>query len=601
MQLRPVGQDEHLGESADLEQPSSEEVRNQLDKILNSLIFRRSQRLNRFLRFIVDHVLAGKSAEVKEYAIGRDVFDRGESFNPAADSIVRVEARRLRSKLREYYDKFGSTDSVLVGVNPGTYVPIFRYRTTQLVEGQFQPGTALAVAVLPFINLSPDADQDFFCDGVTEELLNTLAAVPELRVVARTSVFFFKDKSIDLRQVGKQLGVGTIVEGSVRKAGNLVRITAQVIDAATGLHLWSKRFESDLADVFAVQDEIARAVASALRISLVTSAANSLPSPEATHLDAYIHYLKGRHFWNEVSEDGVTVALSQFTQAIAIAPDYAPSHAGLAVGLAKLTFWCVLPPEEGILKAKQAALEALRLNPRLASAHAILGAILSLGEWKWEAGLESIGRAIELEPSNVAAHTALALQHLCQGQFPEARNAVERCTQLDPISPLSFRSWGWFYYFTQEFDRSIENFQSALSIDPGFREAQFFLAHAYLRKARFADAIDTLHRLPDAPGFLAIKWGALGEACAMAGDNAAAHEALTTLEALAKTAYVSPMSRLSIYAGLGDWERVFEGLEQAYADHSAWLSLAKIDPRYNPIRSDARFTKLLERVGLVRT
>lgn len=561
--------------------------------------------MRRFLCFVVEQVLAGKAAEIKEYAIGRDVFDRGDSFDPGTDSIVRVEARRLRSKLLEYYDKFGSADPVLVGVYPGTYVPIFRYRTTaygpqQLpVEAQVQPGMgARAVAVLPFVNLSPDPDQDFFCDGVTDELLNELATFPELRVVARTSVFFFKGKSIDLRQIGKQLGVGTIVEGSVRKAGDRVRITAQAIDATTGLQLWSKAFDRDLADVFAVQDEIARAVASALRISLVTSAADSFPSRNATHLDAYIHYLKGRHFWNEVSEEGVTAALGQFTQAIAIEPDYAPPYAGLAAGLARLTFWCVLPPQEGILKAKQAALEALRLNPRLASAHAVLGAILCLGEWKWEAGLESIGRAIELEPSNVAAHTALAIQHLCQGQFPEARNAVERCTQLDPISPLSFRSWGWFYYFTQDYDRSIESLQSALSIDPHFREAQFFLAHACLRKARYADAIDALQRLPDAPGYLATKWGALGEACAMAGDKAAAHEALMTLDALAMTSYVSPMSRVSIYAGLGDWERVFDGLTQAYADHSPWLNLVKIDPRYDTIRSDTRFAKLLERIGL---
>ena len=605
MELGPIDQDEQFSKPADWEHPSSEEVRNQLDKILASQTFRRSQRLNRFLRFVVGHVLAGKSAEIKEYAIGRDVFDRGDSYDPAADSIVRVEARRLRSKLREYYDKFGSTDPVLIGVYPGTYVPVFRYRTTALgrqqppVDGQVQPAMdARAVAVLPFINLSPDPDQDFFCDGVTEELLNTLATVPELKVVARTSVFFFKGKSIDLRQIGKQLGVGTIVEGSLRKAGDRVRIAAEAIDATTGVHLWSNTFDRDLADVFAVQDEIARAVVNALRISVVSSEANSLPSRDATHLDAYIHYLQGRHFWNEISEDGVAAALSQFTQAIAIAPDYAPPYAGLAVGLAKLTFWCVLPPQEGILKAKQAALEALRLNPRLASAHAILGAILSLGEWKWEAGIESIGRAIELEPSNVMAHTALAVHHLCQGQFPEARNAVERCTQLDPISPFSFRSWGWFYYFTQDFDRSIESFQSAISIDPSFREVQFLLAHAYLRKARYADAIEALHRLPDAPVYLATKWGALGEAYAMAGDKAAAHEALMTLDTLARTAYVSPMSRLSIYAGLGDWDRVFEGLEQAYADHSAWLTLAKIDPRYDTIRSDSRFAKLLERIGL---
>jgi serine/threonine-protein kinase len=590
-------------ESADRRQPSPDEVRNQLDKILASPIFYRSERLRRFLRFVVDHFLAGKSGEIKESAIGRDVFDRKDNFDPGTDSIVRVEARRLRSKLREYYEKFGPNDPVLIGVFPGSYVPVFEYRTAvsglqQLPSDKTRPPMDVrAVAVLPFANLSPDPDQDFFCDGVTEEILNTLAMVPELRVMARTSVFFFKGKNIDLREIGRQLGVGTIIEGSVRKAGDRVRITAQAIDASTGVHLWSKSFDRDLDDVFAVQDEIARAVTNALRISLVTSAAPSL-SFNTTRTEAYIHFLRGRHYWNEVSEGGVAAALSQFTQAIAMAPRYAPAHAGLALGLAKLTFWCVLQPREGMLQAKQSALEALRLDPRLASAHAILGAILFLGEWNWEAGAGSIGRAIALEPSNVLAHTALAAYHLCQGCFGEAKDAVERCTKLDPISPLSFRSWGWYYYFTRDYDRAIESLQSALAIDPHFREAEFFLAYAYLRKARYADAIEALHRLPDAPEYRATKWGALGEVWAMAGDKSAAHEALKTLEVFAGTTYVSPMSRLSVYAGLGDWERVFEELEHAYADHSTWLNLAKIDPGFDAIRSDTRFVKLLERIGL---
>src|SRR5580700_9517767 len=256
--------------------PTEEQVRAHLAKILASEMFVRSDRLCRFLNLTVERTLAGEAAQISEYIVGRDVFDRDQRYDPQIDSIVRVEARRLRNKLREYYNGPGTADPVVITFPKGTYVPVFSTAApaagVRITSPDLDPRT---IAVLPFVNLSSEPDQDFFCDGITEEILNALTAVPELNVVARTSVFYFKGANADVREIGDRLGAGTVIEGSVRKAGSQLRICAKAIKASDGLTLWSDTFDRDLADVFAIQDEIARAVAGALRVSLA-------PSPEGS-------------------------------------------------------------------------------------------------------------------------------------------------------------------------------------------------------------------------------------------------------------------------------------------------------------------------------
>ena len=584
-------------------QPSAEQIRSQLTKVLESKIFVQSERLRRFLRLTVERTLAGKTDQIKEYALGRDVFDRGRDFDPRVDSIVRVEARRLRRKMREYYQETGLGDPILIEFRQGSYVPVFGY--ARAATGPAVVFSAAAreahnlnprtVAVLPFLNLSADPDQDFFCDGVSEEILNTLASFPELKVVARTSVFHFKGVHADVREIGERLGAGTVIEGSVRKAANRLRISVKAIDAATGVLRWSGTFDREVADVFAVQDEIARAVAHSLSVSLAPSHRN--PVRSTRDLEAYTAYLKGCHYWNHVSQEGVQGALNEFTRAISLFPAYAAPRAGLANVYAHLTFWNVIPPGEGIPRAKQEALEALRLDEGMAGAYAILGVLASCCEWNWEEGSKLLERAIELQPSNMTAHTYHALHLLCRGQFKEARPALEKSFQLDPLSPWSFRNQGWFYYFQRQYEQAIEVLQTALALDPRFREAQFMLAYAYLGQSRHDDAIAQLLALPVGP-FDANRWGALGEAYGSSGDTAGAREALRQLELLGRTEYVSPMSRLFVYTGMGEWDRVFEEMERAYADHCPWLCLLKVDPRYDPIRSDPRFKDFLDRMKM---
>jgi serine/threonine-protein kinase len=585
-------------------QPSAEQIRAQLDSILKSKLFVQSERLCRFLRVAVERSLAGEADQIKEYMLGRDVFDRDHTYDPRVDSIVRVEARRLRVKLRQYYQDLGAADPVLINFRKGSYVPVFRYlkpanHVAAAAAPEVRPSlSARTVAVLPFLNLSPDPDQDFFCDGITEEILNALTTIPELSVVARTSVFYFKNKGTDVREIGEKLGAGTVIEGSVRKAENRLRVSAKAIDAVKGVLLWSGMFDRELADVFAVQDEIARAIAVALSATLAPSPDPFAAVRSAGNLEAYTLYLKGRYYWHQMSEEGIQAALNQFNRAVSLFPDYAPGYAGLADAYTHLSFWGAISPDVGTPKAKLAALEALRLDERLAEPRAQLGAITSCFEWRWEEGARLLKQASELQPSSVAPYHFYAFQLLCHGNFADAMISIDRCLQLDPLSPRISRVKGWAYYLERRFDQAIESLNMTLALDERNSEARFLLGYAYLRKRLYAEAVAEFTRLPEGP-FSATKWGALGEAYAGWGRAQEAREALQKLDALAPAEYISPISRLSIYAGLGEWDRVIEGLEQAYTDHCPGLCLLKVDPRYDPIRTAPQVANLLERMHLM--
>jgi serine/threonine-protein kinase len=370
-----------------------------------------------------------------------------------------------------------------------------------------------------------------------------------------------------------------------------------VIDASEGVLLWSGSFDRELTDVFAVQDEIAHAIADSLHVTLAAHVGHMPLAARQRALEAYTVLLKGRHFWNRVSREGTDSALAEFTQAISLDPDFAPPYAALADAYTKITFWGVLPPAEGVSRARHAAREAIRLDPKLGDAYALLGAIACCYDWNWEEGARLLSRANKLQPSSMNAISYDGLRLVFLGRFEEAGTRLDKASELDPLSPWSFRNQSWCHYYQRHYDRAADAMKSALALDPDFREGQYLLAYAYLGQSRYADAIAQMAALPEGP-YSSTKWGALGEAYARSGDTAAALDALSKIGALAATRYVSPIDRVSIYAGLRDWDRVFEQLEQAYLERTLWLSSIKVDPRYDPIRDDPRFAKLLARMNL---
>jgi TolB-like protein len=581
-------------------QPLVEQIRASLTKILASRVFVRSERLCRFLSMTVERTLAGETGQIAEYILAQDVFDRHQRFDPRIDSIVRVEARRLRNKLREYYNGPGTNDPVRIAFPTGSYIPVFSSAApTASVKTTGQALDPRTVAVLPFVNLSAEPDQDFFCDGITEEILNALTALPELNVVARTSVFYYKGTNIDVREIGERLGAGTVIEGSVRKAGRRLRISATAIKASDGLTLWSDTFNRDLADVFAIQDEIARAVAASLRVSL---AATPERSARVHDFEGFILYLRGRHYWNQMSLEGIENALDQFTRAIELFPNYAPPYAALADAYGHLASWGTIAPREALEKGKSAALEAVRLDGRSADALATLGSFLSLFEFRWEEGRDLMQRALELQPSNIQAHELDSIQWLYRGDFSQTLRCLDKALQLDPLSPRGLRFKARYHFYQRQYDKAVEILKAALPLgrDASNREVLCSLGWVYTLQARYHEAIDIFGNLPEGP-FLITKLAALGEAYARAGDTIAARDVLERLQSLSRTGYVSPRGAVYIYVGLREWDHVFQELDKACDDHSPWLPSVHVDPRFDSIRSSPRFRRLLRRMHLLRS
>jgi serine/threonine-protein kinase len=307
----------------------------QLARIVDSPKFASSARLCRFLTHIVNRTISGDLASLKEFSIAMEVFDRTSDYDPNVDSIVRVEARRLRTKLKDYYEGPGRNDLVLIGLRPGGYVPIFRWLDS--LPGSQGQGSGVAahartsVAVLPFVNMSPEPGQDYFCDGITEEIINSLTHVAGLKVIARSSVFQFKGTSFDIREVGRRLDANVVIEGSVRKAGEQLRITAQAIEAESGHHLWSEVFRRELKDIFVIQEEIAQSVAGLLRVDLPKVRARVRSS--ANDIEPYTRYLRARFLIHQQSPETLRAAQEQLEQLTRQFPDYALGYSGMAAAI----------------------------------------------------------------------------------------------------------------------------------------------------------------------------------------------------------------------------------------------------------------------------
>src|ERR1700755_859141 len=329
----PLSSGKSLANSASDALPTTA-VRAQLARVVNSPGFVSSVRLCRFLTHIVNRTIDGDIDSLKEFSIAMEVFDRTSEYDPNIDATVRVEARRLRGKLKAYYEEGqGTVDPVLIGLRPGSYVPVFRWLDAQPEKHREEIGAAappgrICVAVLPFVNMSPEPEQDYFCDGISEEITNSLTRVPGLNVIARTSAFHFKGASIDIREVGQRLGANLVIEGSVRKAGEQLRITAQAIQTESGHHVWSETFRRELKDVFAIQEEIAQSVADLFRLHL-PEVRESKP-PSARSLEAYTRYLRARFLIHQQSPETLQAAMGHLRKLVEVYPDYALAYSDMA-------------------------------------------------------------------------------------------------------------------------------------------------------------------------------------------------------------------------------------------------------------------------------
>ena len=473
----------------------------------------------------------------------------------------------------------------------------------QLVRSKSEPSSSptaattanKSIAVLPFDNLSRDPDNAYFCEGVQDEILTRLAKVADLKVISRTSTQHFKSAPDDLPQIAKQLGVTNILEGSVQKAADQVRVNVQLINAMTDAHVWADTYDRKLTDIFAVESEIAKNIAETLQARLSGSEKSSIAKTPTVNAEAYELYLKGRFFWNKRTGTDLRKAIDYFNQAIAKDPNYALAYVGLADSYLLLSSYAAVSPAESLPPARSALKKALELDDSLAEAHASFGLLTTL-ELDLHRALDELKRAVELKPNYATAHHWLALAHLTLAQFDSAISEAKRAIELDPLSLVINADTSWIYFSARRYDEAEAQVRKTLEIGP-----QFFLAHYYLGevlqfKAHLSEAIAEFQKafeLNNDPYSLAM----LGQAYGRNGQRDEAQKILARLNEEAKSHYVAPYALALVQIGLGDKDRAIEELDHAYREQETnYLFGIKADPMLDDLRGDPRFEALVRRV-----
>ncbi len=455
-----------------------------------------------------------------------------------------------------------------------------------------------ALAVLPFQTLSDSKEDEYFSDGLSEELINVFSQLPSLRVVSRTSAFAFKGQQSDIREIGQKLGVTAVLEGSVRRAGNRLRITVQLVNVQDGYQLWAQKYDRQLGDIFSIQDDIARSIFEKLKVSLADTVRDRLIRYTGD-VDALTHYWKGMGHWHLLNRDGFYQAIEEFKAAIAADPEYAAAHSGLANSYILLVTIGHLSPAEGMRHAKAAAEAAVTLNEQLAEGHCALGTLKAQFEWDWKGAEQEFLRAIELKPSYSDARMMYASTCLIQlGRIAEARAQLARAWELDPLSVAAPLNAAWALGADRQFDRAIGEFQEVSRSQPSYYLSHWGLGLCWLGKGDYDQAIEAFEkaRVLSSDGVHVI--GMLGASYALRGDTDQARSLLGQLEQQNTKHYVSPLNTAWIRLGLGEHEAALDDLEEAYTDRSTLLGFLNSFTIYDPIRSHPRFEDLRKKVGL---
>jgi len=445
-----------------------------------------------------------------------------------------------------------------------------------------------SIGVLPFLNLSRDQANDYFSDGITEELINALANIEGLRVASRTGAFALKGSKLGVRQIGAELNVDTLLEGSVQREGNALRITAQLVNVGDGYHLWSQTYDRELKGIFALEDEIARSIAQTLQRKLIRVEG---VKPSTTNLEAHDLYLRGRYFWNKRSLEAFEKAEQYFEQAIRKDSGFALAHAGLGDVIALRLDYDIVRTSEVVPKAKKATLKALELDPGLAEAHASLGNILG-HEFDWPGALDEFRMAAKLKPGYATARQWHAETLAQMGRLEEAKKEIAAALQADPTSLIINTVSANILYFSRDYDRALERYRTTLEMDPEFEYARSSMIGVHLVRANYDEAMAELRKLRTWPSLFVLAQRGIIEA--VAGQRTEALRSLQELERRSKSEYVPPSMLAFILLETGDKDRAFALLMQACAERDNGLISAKVDPLLDRYRSDPRFGTLLK-------
>jgi TolB-like protein/Tfp pilus assembly protein PilF len=476
-------------------------------------------------------------------------------------------------------------------------VALYRHRSN---SGESQPTPIRSIAVLPLKNLSDDPSNEYFSDGMTESVIMALSQVNDLKVISRGSVIRFKGKETDPREVGRQLGVAAVLEGSVRKGADSVRVAVRLVSVDDRRVLWARDTnERALGDIFALQDEIARSLVEGLRVRLTGEAERKLARRYTEDVDAYQLYLRGRYFWNKRTEAGLKKSIEYFEQAIAKDRQFALAHAGLADSYAIFNLYGAAQLPDALPRARAAAERALVLDDTLAEAHTVLALVKEQYEWDWTGAEHEFQRAIELNPNYATAHQYYSEYLAFRGRTEESLVHIKQAHNLDPLSLIINTTLGYPYLCARQCDLAIEAFRKAREMDPNFPLAIFYTARCYELNGNYEQAIAEYRQAVALSGGSSLTLAGLGHAYAKSRRPDQARGVLHELTEMSKQRYVSPYLIGTVYVGLGDNDQALQWLEKARREHDYSLVLLGVDARLDSLRQNPRFAELQQRIGLV--
>jgi TolB-like protein/Tfp pilus assembly protein PilF len=641
---------------------SSDAVRAEMEKVLAANCLRDSHLLKRFLRYAVEHTLAGAGGQLKEYSLGVDVFGRDASYDPRVDPVVRMAARRLRQKLQEYYAGDGSQDPLRIEIPKGGYSAVFHaiplsaagpadaaaVEDVVVPQGSPLPGSlarrvrwsawsALSVllafgiaywihgahvqraeagaakimlAVMPFANLSGNSQEDYVSDGITDEFITRLASIDpqHLGVIARTSVMGYKNTSEHVDEIGRELGVQYILEGTVRRDGSHARITTQLVQASDQTHLWSQSYDGDSRDLLGLESRIAAAAVRELSLALIRAGATprladlsarrtnwrvATVDPEAHEL-----YLQGRYFWSKRSSVDILKSLDYFQKAVAKDPNYAAAYVGIADAYGMLAANDQAPADEVVPKAREAAQRALRIDPGLAEAHAALAHIKFFYDWDFPAADAEYRRALDLNSDSADAHHFYGVMLMFTGRLHEAAEQLREAEVLDPLSSVNAAALGLAFLYSGKDDQAMQQARRTLEIAPDDSVPHALLGLCYERKELYPQAVEELRRAVELSHRDSENLGWLGWVLALDGRRAEAEKIIAELQSAPSERYAAAHDIAMIYAGLGETDLALRYLDEAVTRREADALSMKMEFAWQSLRSDARFQTLLRKSGL---
>lgn len=579
-------------------------IRQELNHILKSPIFAQSDRLARFLRFTVEHAMSGKSEGLKEYVIGTEVYDRRPPYHPSQDSIVRTEARRLRSKLKEYYESEGKDDSIFIYFRPGSYVPVFRLKDSaadhevvaeSAPDELFVDGAGVPIAVIPFLDVSGQPLSNKYARGVTDELVHELMQSDGCRVIAASSIAQLGAQSSDVPGLARKLGVQIVFEGTVREEGNRVRVTARIVNA-DGFQLWSQRFdaEADSSSLFTVQEQFASALVSRVRPQQsVIRASEATVGPAV--LAVYPAILRGEALLEEGTAADVQAALAKFREVTAITPGYARPHCGIAQCYVWMALHGGRPHADLLPQARKAAERALELDPQMIEALSTMGCVQAL-EWDWKGAEQTFQRAIELG-SHASSDRQYAMLLTMWGRFDEAWLYLDSAQQIDPFSYLQKTACARFFYLSRRYEEALEHFADPLRYGPLPLEVQLYLALVHAQLGRQDEAKRLAQQAQRSAGAQHALRAWIAEIFARCGESSIAKVIADQFGLLSPDAQMSKYRQALLSAALEDAAGAISFLLASRANKEAELPSLAVDPRFDSIRENPQFREI---VALVR-